>query len=229
MNAARAYARVLWALIRQDVRAELRSLETLTALVTFALLVLLVFGLALNPVERELDPLVPGLYWVALAFAAVIALGRSFTREREAGMLEALAMLPVDRSVVYVAKAAVSGLWLWLVALAMAPLFFVFLEVQRRPPLGGWLLVTLAGIGGLVAVGTLLAGMAVHIRGADVLLPLLLLPLSLPVLIAAVRVSEALLDGQGWAAAGPWFRLLVGYDIVFFVVSLVLFDYLVEV
>jgi len=225
----RDFWRVVAAVMARELTAELRGRETLTALGAFALIVLVIFGFALNPVAVDLEPVFAGAYWLALAFAALVAVGRSFAREKEAGTLEAVALLPADAGAVYTAKVLVTTLWLLLVALLLTPLFFVLLDVASRPAWGAWALTTLAGLVGLVAVGTLISAVAVHTRGADLLLPLLLLPLQVPVLVAVVRLDEALLAGEPLAAAAGWLRLLVGYDIVFFVASLVLFDYVAEV
>ncbi|HEX6990023.1 MAG TPA: heme exporter protein CcmB [Bacillota bacterium] len=221
--------RVVAAVVAREITAELRGRETLTALGAFALVVLVIFGFALNPVAVDLEPVFAGVYWLALAFAGLVAVGRSFAREKEAGTLESVAALPADAGAVYTAKVLVTTLWLVLVALLLTPLFFVLLDVPAPPSWGGWALTTLAGIAGLVCVGVLISALAVHARGADLLLPLLLLPLQVPVLLAAVRLGEALLAGEPLSALVGWCRLLVGYDIVFFVVSLVLFDYLAEV
>ncbi|MFO7245357.1 MAG: heme exporter protein CcmB [Thermaerobacter sp.] len=225
----RHFWRVVAAVMAREITAELRGRETVTALGAFALVVLVIFGFALNPVAVDLEPVFAGVYWLALAFAALVAVGRSFAREKEAGTLEAVAALPADAGAVYAAKVAVTTLWLALVAALLTPPFFVLLDVEASPPWGAWALTTLAGLAGLVSAGTLLSALAVHARGADLLLPLLLLPLEVPVLMAAVRIGESLLAGEPLSAAGGWFRLLVGYDIVFFVAALVLFDYVAEV
>lgn len=215
--------------MHKDVRAELRSLDNIGILVAFSLILLLTFGFALNPVEKDLNHMFSGIYWLGVTLSGLIGIGKAFDRERESGMLEALAVLPADRGAIYVAKAATTSLWLTLVALLMSPMFFILLDIDLRPQPAGWMAVTLAGIMGLVAVGTLLSGMATYIRGAELLLPLLLLPFTAPVVIAAVRITEGLLRGEGFLEQAPWFQLLIGYDIVFFVISLILFDYVVEV
>lgn len=229
MSGSRDYLRVVLALAAKDLRSELRARETVTSLGTFGLAVLVIFGLALNPVEHDLQPLFGGIYWLAITFAALVALGRSFGREREGGTLEVLALLPVDRSAAYLAKAAVTGLWLSLLALLLSPLFFVLLHIDARPTWWAWVLATVAGVAGLVAVGTLLAALTVQVRASEMLLPLLLLPLVVPVLVAAVRLTDALVLGSGFSAGLAWFRLLVGYDIVFAVTALAVFDYVAEV
>lgn len=228
VNASRFWS-VVGALVRRDLLVETRKYETLTALATFALIVLTIFSLALNPIEKNLAPVFSGLYWLAITFATLVALGRTFGREREAGMLEALATLPADGSAVYVAKVIVTAVWSAALALLVTPLFLVLLDIEARPPWGQWALVVVAGVFGIVVTGTLLAALSAHARGGDLLLPLLLLPLIVPVLLASVRLSEALLVGADMADAAGWFRLLIGYDIVFFVVALVLFDFVVEV
>lgn len=226
---SRHFWRVVAAVAAREITAELRGRETVTALGAFALVVLVIFGFALNPVAVDLEPVFAGIYWLALAFAGLVAVGRSFAREKESGTLEAMAVLPADAGAVYTAKVLVTALWLVVVALLLTPLFFVLLDVDPPPFWGAWALTTLAGIAGLVCVGTLISALAVHARGTDLLMPLLLLPLQVPVLVAVVRLGEGLLAGEPLSAVGGWFRLLVGYDIVFFVASLVLFDYVAEV
>lgn len=223
------YGQVVAALVLKDLRAELRTRTTLTTLFMFGVLLITIFGFALNPVERNLTAYAAGLYWLGLSFSVLIALGRAFAREREAKTLEAMAMLPADRSAVFVAKFVVTFAWMLLLSVVLTPLFFAFMQLAVGPPWLEWALILLAGLFGFIAVGTLLSALSVQARGADLLLSLLFFPLTVPVLLPAVRLTDLLMQGQTLAADGGWLRLLVGYDIVFFVIALLLFDFAVEV
>lgn len=221
----RALAWLVW----RELRAEWRGREAVAAAALFSLVELLTFGFALDPVEHDLDPLFPGLVVTATAFTAVLVLERSFAREREAGGYENLAVLPVDRALVIYAKAA--AVWVVLAGLQALtlPLLVALLRFDRPLAWPAFLAVLALGTAGLALAGTLVAAMAAHGRASGSLLPVLLLPLVLPVVLAMVRAGIALMvDPSIGGEAGRWFRLLVGYDMVFSVIPLVVADALLE-
>lgn len=213
-----------------DLEGAFRNLAGVATVPLFAMLVLLVFGLTLRPTDRDLDPLLPGLLWTALAFAALSGQLRPFIRERVLGAVEGLKAAPVDGAAVYTARLTANWLMLMAVAAVMTPLFFTFLGWQG-PAVPG---LPLAGI---MAVGTFTvstvavaaAALSVQGRGAEGLLSLLALPFLLPVLMAVVMVTEGLLQGRPPAEWQAWFRLLVACGIVFSMFPALLHDYLMEV
>lgn len=225
---ARHYLRAVGAVVWKDLAAELRSKELLSAMVVFALLVILSFNFALeldrSPAARE--KVGSGVLWVATVFTGTLGLNRSLAMEKDRGSLDGLLLAPIDRSALYFGKALSNLLFILLVEVVIVPVFAILFNLPMLRPL--LLLVVLLGAVGYAAVGTLLASLAVHSRSRDVMLPILLLPVAVPVLIAAVRASSGVLASAGWDEIGPWINLLIGYDVIFVAAAFMLFEYVVE-
>lgn len=219
--------RVLWAVFWKDLVTEWRSRERVVAMLLFALLVVLMFHFALpkgSTEEPGADP--AGLLWIAYLFAALLGLNRSFAQELENQALSGLALAPANRGWIFLGKAAASFVFLALVQLATAVAFAATFDVALAPvalPLAG---VAALGAVGLCSVGTLFSAMAVRTRNGDVMLPLLLLPLFIPVLLGAVRASANLLI-EGHTTFGP-VQLLLVTDGIFLIVSFLTFDYVLD-
>ncbi len=221
-----SFLRALLAVAWKDLRAEFRSRELFSAMLVFALLVIIVFNFALELEPKLRSLITPGVLWVTFAFAGALGLNRSMAIEKDRGCLDGLLLAPVDRSAIYFGKVLSNLVFMLLVEIAILPLYSVLYNVNLFAP--GLLLVILLGSVGYIAVGTLLSAMAVQARTRDVLLPILLFPVAIPVLIAAVKASAGFL--QGWAMPDllPWINLLVAYDVIFIVVAWMVFDYVVE-
>lgn len=228
---APSWLRQVGTLVTKDLLAELRGRDLLTSTGVFALLVLVVFTFALDLRADNAALVAPGVLWVAFAFAANLGLGRSMALEVERGTMEGLLLCPVHPSTVYAAKVISNLIFTTALEAGVLPVFAAFFNVPvLRPAL---LVVVLMGTLGFVAVGTLFAAIAAGTRAREILLPVLLFPVSVPVFIAAVKGTAAVLDGAhgGWAslvASGPWLNLLAGFDVLFVVVCLLCFEYVVE-
>lgn len=220
----RAMSAVLW----KDLSAELRSRELLTSMLVFSLLVILIFNFALDldPRTRAQSSVTSGVLWVIFTFAGTLGLNRSMAVEKDRGCLDGLLLAPVDRSAIYFGKAAGNLVFMLLVEIIVLPVYSLLYNVNLFQP--GLLLVTLLGSIGYVAVGTLLAAMAVQARTRDILLPILLFPVVLPLIMGAVKASTGFLDGVELAEILPWLNLLIAYDIIFIAVAFMVFDYVVE-
>jgi heme exporter protein B len=218
----RAAAAVVW----KDLAAELRSRELLGAMLVFALLVILIFNFALELDFRTRGTVTSGVLWVTFAFAGTLGLNRSMAIEKDRGCLDGLLLAPVDRSAIYFGKATANFAFMLIVEAVVLPTYSLLYNVNLLVP--GLLGVILLGSLGYVAVGTLLAAMAVQARTRDVLLPILLFPVVLPVLVAAVKASQGFLLGFEPAEIMPWVNLLLVYDVVFLAVAWMVFDYVVE-
>jgi heme exporter protein B len=215
---------VVW----KDLSAELRSRELLSAMLVFALLVILIFNFALDldPATRQQSNITSGVLWVIFTFAGTLGLNRSMAVEKDRGCIDGLLLAPVDRSAIYFGKAIGNLIFMLIVEAIVLPVYSLLYNVNLFNP--GLLLITLLGSIGYVAVGTLLATMAVQARTRDVLLPILLFPVVLPVVLSAVKGSTGFLDGLPIAEIRPWINLLVAYDIIFLTVAFMVFDYVVE-
>jgi heme exporter protein CcmB len=221
----RQFFHVAWIVVKKDLTIEVRSREILYTTLFFAVSCVLVFAVAFVRDGRALTDAAAGILWIAVAFSGTLALGRTFERERHAETLRALMMAPAERPAVYVGKlfgiltllATTELIVLPLVALLFQAPFFT------RPLLMGLLLAT--GTLGFCAVGTLFAAMLVRARSRDVLLPILLYPITIPVIIAGVRGTLALLEEvPNEAMARFWISLLVFFDVVFVTLSLWTFE-----
>jgi len=221
-----AYLRSIGAIVWKDLVVELRSRELISAMLVFALLVILIFNFALELDIRTRETVTSGVLWVTFAFAGTLGLNRSMAVEKDRGCLDGLLLVPVDRSAIYFGKAIANLVFMLIVEVIVIPLYSVLYNVNLFQP--GLLAVILLGSIGYVAVGTLLSSMAVHARTRDVLLPILLFPVVLPVLVPAVKASNGFLQGFEMAEIWPWLNLLIVYDVIFIAIAFMVFDYVVE-
>lgn len=211
----------------KDLAAELRSRELLSAMLIFALLVILIFNFSLQLDRTTRESVTAGVLWVTFAFAGTLGLNRSMAIEKDRGCLDGLLLAPVDRSAIYFGKAISNLAFMLIVEAIVLPVYFILYNPRNffNP---GFLGVILLGSIGYVAVGTLLSTMAVQARTRDVLLPILLFPLVIPVLVSAVQASMGFLSGQPFEEILPWLNLLLVYDVIFIAAAFMAFDYVVE-
>jgi heme exporter protein B len=225
-NSRFSYLRALGAIVWKDLAAELRSRELLSAMLVFALLVILIFNFALELDAKTRANVTSGVLWVTFAFAGTLGLNRSMSQEKDRGCLDGLLLAPVDRSAIYFGKALGNLIFMLVVEIIVLPVYSALYNINLFQP--GLILVILLGSIGYVAVGTLLASMAVQTRTRDILLPILLFPVVIPVFIAAVKASSGFLQAIPMDEIMPWLNLLVVYDVVFTALSFMVFDYIVE-
>jgi len=216
------------ALIRKDLQIEFRTKETLASLLLLGVLTLLVLSFAFDPTSELRVEAAPGALWVAVIFAGVLGLNRSFLAERENECLQGLLLCPVDRGTIYLAKAIGNFVFMMTAQLVIVPIFIFFFNLPVSAAFGGVVLSLLLGILGFAGIGTLFAAISVRTRAREVMLPLLLLPLVVPIFIAGVKVTGLMLAGKPFSAAAPWLNLMVGFDVIFLVVGWLVFEYAVE-
>ncbi len=220
-----AFLRVAWLVARKDLTVEIRSLEILSTTLFFAVTVVLVFSFGLIKEGQAPDDVAAAILWIAIAFSGTLALGRTFDRERQNETLRALLLAPSDRPALYVGKLLGILLLLALVELILVLLVGLLFQapIFGNPPLLIALLLT--GTLGFAAVGTLFAAMLVRARSRDVLLPILLYPITIPVMIAGVRGTAALFQSTpDQAMAQFWVAMLVFFDGVFVTLALWTFE-----
>jgi heme exporter protein B len=213
---------ILW----KDLKIELRTKEALSAAFVFCVLVLVIFSFTLNLDSEEARRLGAGFLWVAFAFGGILSLNRSFALEKDDGCAKALALAPVDRGGIYAGKFLANIILMFATQLLILPLFAVFFNVPIGSGVPLLVLVFLLGSIGFSAVGTLFSAVAANTRMRELMLPLLLLPVSIPVLLASVEVTSYALGVNDQPSF--WFKLLVVYDVVFFTISFLLFEYVME-
>jgi heme exporter protein B len=222
------FVRRTWAVVWKDVLVERRSKETVNAVLFFAVLLLFVFEFTLGADRERLTAVLPGLLWLGVLLAALLGLGRSFVLERENDCWEALLLTPGDKGAVYLGKLVGNLVLMALVEVVMLALFTLFLNVDVTRALPGLLAVLGLGSLGIAAVGTLFGAMTAHVRARELLFPVLLLPVLVPVLLAIVKSTEALLAGQALGTVDHWLKLLIAADVIYVVAGLLTFDALLE-
>lgn len=218
-------ARTAWLVFRKDVTIEVRSRETIATTLFFALSAVLVFAFALVKEGRVVADAAAGILWIAIAFSGTLALGRTFERERSTDTLRALMLAPAARPAIYLGKLAGVVTLILTAAAVLVPLVALLFDAAllQRPALLAGLLV--AGTLGFASVGTLFAAMLARARSRDVLLPVLLYPITIPVIIAGVRGTSALASPvPDEAMALFWLMLLVFFDVVFLTLALWTFE-----
>ena len=212
----------------KDVRAELRSRTGLLSALVFAALVLVIFNFARDPTALSAGELAPGVLWVTFALAALVAMNRAFTIERENSALDGLLLAPIPREAIFLGKLLANLAFVGTVELVTLPLFTLFFNVSLWPGLPGIVGVAALATIGFVAVGTIFSAMAVRTRFAELMLPVLLLPFMVPPLIGAVQVTARLLAGRPLSEMWGWLRLLALYDIVFVTLCALVFPAVVD-
>lgn len=212
----------------KDLVVERRSKETLNALLFFSLALLFVFQFTLGPDRERLAAVLPGVLWLGFILSGMLGLGRMFLVERDNDCWEALLLAPGDKSAVYVGKLAANLALMLVVEAIVLALFTVFFNVDLGPALPGLALVIVLGTLGIAAVGALFAAMTAQVRTRELLFPVLLLPVLVPVLLGTVKATEALLLREPLASVAHWWQLLVAADVVYVVAGLLTFDVLLE-
>lgn len=222
----RRYLQVLAAVLWKDVRIELRTKDMFTSMAVFAVLALLILNFAFDLRVPNKSTVAPGVLWVAIAFAGVLGLGRAFINEKDKGSLAGLLLAPVDRSAIYFGKMLANLVFILIVELFIVPLTVLFFNVSLISL--SLLLVLLLGTMGFAIVGTVFSALAVNTRAREVLLPVLLFPVLLPVLVAGIRITIGLIEGQPLSDFSNWLGLMAIFDALFLVVAVLTFDYVVE-
>jgi heme exporter protein B len=220
------FLRQVLAIVQKDVTAELRTKESLSAMIVFSLLVLVIFNFAFELQGVDITVLGSGVLWVAFTFSGMLGLGRSFAAEKDKGSMEGLLLSPVDRGAIFVGKAISNLLFISIMEAVTLPLFALLNNVA----LPWWPIIpyVLLGTIGFAAMGTLLGAVAASTKMREVMLPILLFPVSVPLLMAAVKLTSGAIQARDFAEISNWFSILITYDVVFVVVAFLVFEYVVE-
>ncbi len=207
--------------LRKDLQLEWRSRDSVTGMLFFSLLVVVVFSLAFDPTAAESRQIAGGILWIVILFAAVTALNQSWTREQRNHVLDAQRMAPSSPAALFLGKSLANMLFVTGVELVLAPLFTVFYNLHAIG--SGWLLLLVLPLGtwALVANGTFFAALGLRTRNRELMLPLVLFPITIPALLAMVQATADIFTGE--FDPGLWIQLLLGYDIVFTTICLLLF------
>lgn len=222
------YLKQIAAIVWKDFVTELKTRELLSAMFIFALLVILIFIFSINLSIVKASEVGPGILWVAFLFAGTIGLNRSFMLEKENGCLMGLMLVPADRTTIYFGKLISNLIFLSIMELFILPLFMIFFNIDLLSHLGPLLVVVFLGTLGFCALGTLLSSLSANLKTREIMLPILLYPLLIPIIIGAVRMTGQILDGTELADMMKWIGLTASFDIIYIGVSIMTIDHILE-
>ncbi|HEY7168643.1 MAG TPA: heme exporter protein CcmB [Candidatus Binatia bacterium] len=216
-------------LLRKDLLIELRRRESVMTMFFFGALLLFVFHFSFDLVPEKVGEMTSGLLWLAFLFTGTLGLTQLFEAERANHCLDALLLSPVDRGALFLAKTCFNVILMVVVEVFVVPLFWILFNLTSWQ-LVPWLLgISFLGTVGFCVLGTLLSGITLRARARELLLPLVLFPLMIPVILATIRCMEALLHDGAIGDAAQWLRLLVGFDVIFATVGILIFDWIIDV
>jgi heme exporter protein B len=223
-----SFVRRVAAIARKDLLAEWRNRESFSAMLYFAFLVLFLFSFALGADQSLIRGAASGLLWLTFTFTSVLGLARSVQGELENDCLDGLLLYPAEREAIYLGKLLGNFMVILVVELVTFPLFAVLYNMDLWSRLPKLLLIAVPGTLGFAAAGTLLSTMTAGLRAREAMLPFLLFPLTIPLILSAVKGTEVVLRGDPFELAMPWLKLMAAFDVVILAASLLTFDYLVE-
>ncbi|HXK59729.1 MAG TPA: heme exporter protein CcmB [Acidobacteriota bacterium] len=219
--------KLVWLLAIKDLKIEYRSRQAFLTTLFFAALILVVFNFAFDPGSASTRDASPGILWVALLFPGMIQLNRSFQSETEEGTLQGIVLAPVDRGILFLGKVLANWLFLLAIDLLILAVFIVFFNFAPDPSFL-WVILFMFLVGaGFSAVGTVFAAMVTNVRIREVLLPILLFPIIVPIILAAVNATREVLIHQDFSTVERWLQLVVAFDVIFLAAGFLVFDYVV--
>lgn len=222
------FFRVIRWIVWKDLISEIRSRENISSMFFFALIIILIFSLSLSMDQEMVKEMIPGILWIAFSFTGIIGLGKSFLVETQNDCMENLLMAPIPKGAVYLGKLLGNFLFMMVVEIIILPLFVIFFNLDIFGQIPMIMLICFLGTLGLAAMGTLLSAMTVQIKAREVMFPLMLLPLVVPVIIGAVEATKGALNGDPLQLYQQWIQLLAVFDLVFLIVSYWLFEFILE-
>ena len=228
MTDLRREVRLALAVAGKDARAELRGRHAVVSTLFFSAVVLLLFGFALGPDRARLAEAAPGLLWLALVFAGILAVSRLHLLETDDGALEQLALYPVPRRAIYAGKALAGFALMAVLGLVVLGAVGILFGTSIGPAIVPLLATLTLGAIGIAAVGTFYAGLTVRLRAREVMLPLLMLPILAPLLLGAVKATSAALAGDPFGELAAWLQLLVAFDVIMLTAGIATYGYVLE-
>ena len=222
------YFSKVWAIVWKDIRAEIRTKEIFSSMFIFSLLVLVIFNFSIDLLEVNPLDIAQGVLWIAFTFSGILGLNRSFLFEKENDCLQGLMLTPIDRSAIYLGKMLGNLIFMLIMEAIAVPIFVVLFNIGIYDKIISLAIVIFLGTLGFVTVGTLFSAMSVNIKAREVMLPILLFPIVVPLIIASVKSTGAILTGKPFDDIISWLKLIAVFDVVFLVVSFLSFEYIIE-
>ncbi len=214
----------------KDLLMEFRTKQMLNSMVIFSLLVIVIFNYSFSNIlfNVEVADIAPGILWIAFTFAGMLGLSRSFSSEMEEGCLDGLKLCPVDPSTIYLGKVVSNLVIMFLIEAIIVPLFIVLFNFSDVKGLAGLIVIILLGTIGFILVGTLFSALTVNVRTREILLPVILFPIIIPLIMSSVMATQKVLSTGDLFSAIDEIRLLIVYDLVFFIAAQLVFEYVIE-
>jgi heme exporter protein B len=210
----------------KDILTELRTKQVITSILVFAVLVMVIFNFAFGTGMDTPEKVAPGVLWVAIAFGGILGFNRTMSLEKENAGMEGLMLCPVDRSVLYWGKLAGGFSFVLAVSVIVTPICLALFNLPLFLP--ELAVIIILAIAGFSVVGTLFSAMAVNTRARDIMLPVLFLPVSVPVIIAAVKGSALVMAGGSWGDIMTWLQVMIAFDVIYAVAATLVFEFAVE-
>ncbi|HCU80288.1 MAG: cytochrome C biogenesis protein [Chloroflexi bacterium] len=220
------YWRTVKTIIWKDLSIEMRKKTLISALFIFCVMVTLVFTFALDLDKSTKDNVSVGVLWVTFVFSSTLGLNQTFANEKKHGSLEGMLLAPIDHTAIFVGKFISTYIFVIIIEIIIIPMFYILYGISLFSPL--FLLIVLLGSFGYTLVGTLLTSIAIRTQVREIMLPILLFPVSMPIIIASVQCSNAILSGANWGQFSNAFNLVIVYDIIFIGVAIMTFEYLIQ-
>ncbi len=217
-------------LAKKDLYSELKSKQVLATMIIFAGLVILVFSFAFDPANNTTKAVIPGVIWVIIVFSGILGLNRSFLSEQRNDTMQGLMIAPMDATSIYIGKFLANFTMILIVELVSIPFLFLLFDFNVLGSVSYFILVLFIGSFGFISIGTFLAALAANSKSSEMLLPLLLFPITSPILIGVVQATRIILTNmEKFSSALAWIQLISAYDVIFFVLCYLLIEYVLEV
>lgn len=217
-------AAILW----KDILSEFRTKEMILSMLIFSLMITVIFNFSFPPGSAFVQDALPGMLWMTFIFASLLGMNRSFVYEVDKGCLQGLMLAPMSRVAIYISKFLVNLIFISMVEFIMLPFFSIFFDLDILHSIGQLVLVIILSTIGFAVIGTLFSAISVNTRTREVMLPILHFPVAIPIIIGAVQATSAILQEQEWKVVWGWLKIIIAFDIIFFVVSLWTFEYIIE-
>lgn len=215
---------------KKDLHMEWKTRQTIGAMLIFSALVIVVFSFAFDPTNHSMKVVIPGAMWAVIIFSSILGLNRSFLLEYQNENLSGMMAAPIDPSCIYLGKLLANLVMVLIVELVSIPILFLLFDFRWTGSILYFAGTVLLGTFGFIAIGTFLAALSANSRSSEMLLPVILFPVATPVLIGAVQSTQiTLTDIENLANAGSWMQFMAAYDLIFFVLCFLLFEYVAEV
>ncbi|UYZ21134.1 heme exporter protein CcmB [Mesobacillus jeotgali] len=217
-----------WTIASKDLSNEIKTKQTIGMMVIFSSLVVLIFSFAFDPTNNMVKAVIPGLVWLITVFSGILGLNRSFLSEHENDALTGLRSAPIDLSSIYLGKVLANFILVTAVQIVSIPVLFLLFDYRFYGKVSWFIVVVIIGTLGFIIVGTFLAALSANAKNSEMLLPVLLLPLLSPLLIAGVQATRIILENEVIADASSWIRLMAAYDLLFLAACFFLFEFIME-